>query len=83
MSEQKPTTRPQVAQSPMRGFGPGGGNVARMMQAGEKAKDFKGTMKSLIRYMRPFRYWILAVVIFAIASTTFSIISPKLLGHMT
>ncbi len=52
-------------------------------QAVEKPKNFKKTMGTLITYLRPFRLWILVVLLFAIASTTFAVISPKILGNMT
>ena len=58
--------------------GPGG----RMMP-GEKAKDFKGTIKKLIRYMGNYKYALFAVVIFAIGSTVFNIIGPKILSKAT
>ncbi|MEI6266386.1 MAG: ABC transporter ATP-binding protein [bacterium] len=53
------------------------------MMPGEKAKNFKTTMKNLLGYMKP--YWIatIIVIIFAIASTVFAIMSPKILGNMT
>lgn len=47
---------------------------------GEKAKDFKGTLKKLIKYAGRYRIGIIAVMICAIASATFSIVSPKILG---
>ena len=50
---------------------------------GEKAKDFKGTMKNLIKYLAPFKISIITVVIFAIGSASFSIVGPKLLGKAT
>ncbi len=58
--------------------GPGG----RMMP-GEKAKDFKGTIKKLIRYMGNYKYALFAVIIFAIGSTVFNIIGPKILSKAT
>ena len=45
-----------------RGHGPGG-----KMMPGEKAKDFKGTMKKLMRYLAPHKFALIAVFIFAIA----------------
>lgn len=53
------------------------------MGAGEKAKDFKGTMVKLMRYMAKFRWQLLVVMIFAIGSTIFAIVSPKILGQAT
>ena len=54
-----------------------------MMRRGEKAKDFKGTIKKLIKYLSPYIKAFVAVFILAIASTTFSIIGPKILGNIT
>ena len=63
-------------------FGPGGGmGPGGMMGGGQKAKNFKGTMRNLIGYMSPYRWAIVAVFIFAIASTIFTIVGPKILGH--
>lgn len=50
---------------------------------GEKAKDFKGTVRKLISYLKPYHWQILVVFIFAIASTIFAIASPKILGEAT
>ena len=52
-------------------------------KSGEKAKDFKGTLKKLIKYAGRYRIGIIAVMICAIASATFSIVSPKILGKAT
>jgi ATP-binding cassette subfamily B protein len=49
----------------------------------EKPKNFKATMHNLIKYLRPFWLSIIIVFIFAIASTIFAIISPKILGNAT
>jgi ABC-type multidrug transport system fused ATPase/permease subunit len=43
----------------------------------EKAKDFKGTLKRLVGYLKPHRMNLIIVLIFAIASTTFTIYAPK------
>ena len=50
---------------------------------GEKAKDFKGAMKQLIAYMMRYKFRILFMFIFAIGSTIFTIIGPKILGNAT
>ncbi len=64
---------------PMKMGGPMGGG----MGAGEKAKDFKGTVKKLAKYLAEFRWHMLMVAIFAVGSTTFAIVSPKILGGAT
>ena len=49
----------------------------------EKAKDFKETMKKLIRYMASFKIQIFFVAVFAICGTIFNIAGPKILGKAT
>ena len=49
----------------------------------EKAKDFKGTMKKLMAYLSTYKIGIFFVVIFAIGSTIFNIVGPKILGKAT
>ena len=49
----------------------------------EKAKDFKGTMKKLMGYLTQYKIGLLLVVIFAIGSTIFNIVGPKILGKAT
>lgn len=49
----------------------------------EKAKDFKGSIGKLARYMSEYKLAIVFVVIFAITSTVFNIIGPKLMGNAT
>jgi len=66
---------------PMGRRGPGGGHM--MMGKVEKARDFKGTMSRLIQYLSSYKVSILVVLIFAVASTVFSIFGPKILGQAT
>ena len=49
----------------------------------EKAKDFKGNIKKLIKYLGGFKYAILAVMIFAAGSTIFNVVGPKVLSKAT
>jgi len=72
MSNEKRRSR----RGPMGGPGPG-------MMSGEKAKDFKGTIKKLIRYMSQYKLRMLCMLIFAIGGTVFSIVGPKILGKAT
>ena len=58
--------------------GPHGG-----MTPGEKAKDFKGTMKKLMTYIGKYKFAVATVIVFAIGSTIFSIIGPKILSKAT
>lgn len=53
----------------------GGGPIGARV---EKAKDFKGTMKKLIAYMKPYRLSIIIVSIFSTGSAVFSIVGPKI-----
>lgn len=77
MSEEKPKIAP--ARPPVGGRGP----MAGGMMPGEKAKNFKATMKNLVKYIKPFWFATVVVFVFAIASTIFAIMSPKILGNMT
>ena len=61
---------------PMR-HGPGA------MAVGEKAKDFKGTMKKLLAYMRRYLPSIVIALLCAVGGTVFSIFGPKILGQAT
>ena len=49
----------------------------------EKAKDFKGTMKKLMVYLSAYKIGIFFVIVFAIGSTIFNIVGPKILGKAT
>ena len=76
---------------PMRGRGPmgggpmGGGPMGPMggMMRGEKAKDFKGTMRRLIGYLGAYKIAIAAILVVSAGSTVFSIVGPKILGRAT
>jgi len=50
---------------------------------GEKAKDFKGTIKNLLHYMGAYKIALIVVAVFAVASTIFNVIGPKILGNAT
>lgn len=49
----------------------------------EKAKDFKGTVKKLWRYLSKYKIALIIVMLFTIASTIFSVVGPKILGNAT
>ena len=74
MNEEDKNQRSKKARGPM-----GGGHGA----PAEKAKDFKGTVKKLFRKMTMFKTTIIFVLIFAMGSTIFAIIGPKILGKAT
>ena len=59
----------------------GRGHGPRM--SNEKAKDFKGTMKKLMAYLSTYKIGIFFVIVFAIGSTIFKIVGPKILGKAT
>ena len=64
--------------------GPGGGfGPMGMGMPVQKAKDFKGTLKRLVGYLKPHKLQLFAVLITAIISTVFSIVSPKIMGKAT
>ena len=62
---------------------PGGMGGGHMKMGQEKAKDFKGTMKKLISYLSSYKLAILLVIVFAIGSSVFNIVGPKILGNAT
>jgi ATP-binding cassette subfamily B protein len=53
------------------------------MMQGEKARDFRGTIRQLIEYLGAYKTAIVIVMLFAVASTIFTIAGPKLLGKAT
>jgi ATP-binding cassette subfamily B protein len=63
------------------GGGPPGGHPGMMIV--EKPKSFKKAMKTFLKYLAPYRFALIMVLIFAIASTVFGIIGPKMLGNAT
>ncbi|HAM88906.1 TPA: multidrug ABC transporter ATP-binding protein [Candidatus Falkowbacteria bacterium] len=63
-------------------IGPGRAGQAGMSLV-VKPKDFSATMKKLIAYLKPFWIAIIFVIVFAVASALFAIVSPKILGNMT
>ena len=71
MSNSKQNNRPR---------GPMGGH--RMRGGGEKAKDFKGTMKKLLNYIKPFKFSFLIGIICAIVSVCIMVIGPKIQGNI-
>ena len=71
-------TRRGPRRGPMGGHGPGHG-----MMPGEKPKDFKGTLKKMIGFMGRFKAALVVVLVFAIGSTVFNIVGPKVLSTAT
>jgi ATP-binding cassette subfamily B protein len=65
------------------GGGPMGGGHGMAMLIGERPKNFKDTLKTLLKYLRPYRFLIIFSLFFAVASTVFTIIGPKLFGNAT
>lgn len=68
----------ETEKRPARPMGHGPGRMT-----GEKAKDFKGTIRKLIVYLGNFKIGVIFVLIFAIGSTVFNILGPKILGTAT
>lgn len=75
MAEQNQTNNHRNFRGPRRGPGP--------MMGGEKAKDFKGTIGKLFRYIGKYKAAVIVVAIFAIGSTIFNVVCPKVLGKAT
>ena len=61
------------------------GPMGRMggMRRGEKAKDFKGTMRQLLGYIGQHKIAVFAAIAFAVCSVIFNIVGPKVLGQVT
>lgn len=83
-SENKPTSESPTNQAPMRrtpqpSIHRGGGPGALM--PGEKARNFKGSMKQLLAYLGKYKWTILLVMVIASVSVVFSIFGPKILGQ--
>lgn len=74
MSTENKKTRPVIS-----GMGPMRGAVGEKV----KAKNFKGSMKKLFNYLFKYKFSVFFVIVFAIGSTFFSIIGPKILGNAT
>ncbi|MFL6518155.1 MAG: ABC transporter ATP-binding protein [Bacillus sp. (in: firmicutes)] len=83
MSNDSNYQKPEQQSVPRRP-GPGGGfGPMGMGMPVQKAKNFKGTLNRLISYLKPHKLQLLSVLITAIISTIFSIVSPKILGKAT
>ena len=61
----------------------GEGGPMAAMRKGDRARNFKATMSKLAQYLRAYRTKITIVMIFAVASTVFNIVGPKVLGNAT
>lgn len=68
-----------MSQRPMRGPMRGGHG----MMPGEKAKDFKDSTLRLLSYMGKFKFALIGVLLFAVGSTLFNVVGPKILGQAT
>ena len=77
------TARREQRQGPPGGRPMGGGPGMHGMGVVVKAKDFKGSGKKLLAYLAPFKWWLVAVLIFAATSTVFTIVGPKILSRIT
>ncbi len=83
MSENNRTAAETRQPTPPMRRGPAGGHGPMAMMKGEKARDFRGTMAKLLDYLGSYQKGIVLVMLFAIASTVFTIIGPKTLGKAT
>lgn len=61
--------------------GPGGGPMGPPMMIGEKPKNYKKTLGTLLRYLKPYHLSILLTLVFAGFSAVFSIVGPKIIGN--
>lgn len=76
-------TAPAPRRGPMGGGPMGGGPPGMGAGPGEKAKDFKGTLKKTMQFLRPHFPKIIIVLILSILSTVFAVVGPKILGKAT
>jgi ATP-binding cassette subfamily B protein len=65
---------------PSMGGGPGGFGAANRIGAGQRAKNFKGTLRRLLGYLKPYQLQLIIVLFAAIIGTVFMIVGPKLMG---
>lgn len=63
--------------------GPANGGPIAAMRKGDTARNFKKTMSKLAKYLAAYKFQLIIVVIFAVASTVFNIVGPKVLGNAT
>lgn len=87
-SDRRPPDSHMEERPPMRGRGPMGrrgpmGHGPMAMMRGEKPRDFRGTMSKLVQYLGSYRIAIVIVMLFAVGSTVFTILGPKILGRAT
>lgn len=75
MSEER---KEQLQQAP-----PKHGPMGRGMGPGEKPKNFKGTLRKLVAYIGNYKLGVIIVMIFAAASTVFTVVGPKVMGKAT
>jgi len=69
---------------PPRGPGMMGGHPGpRLGVPVERAKDFSGTLKRLLTYLKPHKFQLIAVIVMSVLSTLFAILSPKIMGLAT
>jgi ATP-binding cassette, subfamily B, multidrug efflux pump len=73
----------QQGQQQRRGGPMGGGPMGSMGMPVQKAKNFKETFFRLVKYIAPYKIQIGIVMIFAVLSTTFNIVGPKIMGYAT
>ena len=82
--ENNSNNQPSQAPRPMKPRGGGGrGHGPMAMMPGEKAKDFKNSMKKLIAYLSVYKIQIITVMLYAMLSAVFTIVGPKVLAQAT
>jgi len=79
----KPSGRGAMGPRPGRGPGVRGPRGHMGMMKGDKARDFKGTMRKLLQHLRPHRAALMVAILIAVASTAAGIVGPKILGRAT
>ncbi|TFC80354.1 ABC transporter ATP-binding protein [Cryobacterium cheniae] len=83
MSQTSGATTTTSARPPARGPGPGHGPFGGMSAPAEKAMTFGPSARRLLGRLRPERLWLALVLVLAVASVTFAVLGPRLLGEGT
>src|SRR5579859_5834296 len=82
-NQQRPAQAGSSQPAPSQGRPMGPMGRGGMVLGVQKARDFKGTVRTLLVYLSAYRLSLILAVIFAIASTVFTVVGPKILGLAT
>lgn len=83
LNENERTTSAPSAVKPIKPLKHGHGHGAMRMMVGEKPRDFKGTMRKILHLIGRFKFALVGAILFAIGSTAFNVVGPKVLSTAT